>query len=316
MGAWPFIVLAGAGASAGSWKAWIASIPLARSSLVVEVGANDHSPDNRDPALEAVRAGWGALLLEPLPSTYAKLEQRYRDNANVRTLNALVCSPKPPAREIECLPPGSHRTFFSIDTTNARGTHGSPTADTRCLEGLFGAKSPDWVTQLSSLTADHLLKHARIFGGRPRQCSECAERLGKPGALHGNCMRDLVRLNMVQTNVTCACLASELRAEVNVTLLVVDAEGQDEEVLLQYPFARLPPDALVYESIHLSPEAADRLAGWLESRGYVCAENNCRTKAEHTFWLRREGRPVGSGGLASGRGLARGRGLADDRSSA
>ncbi|KAJ1634780.1 hypothetical protein T492DRAFT_864421 [Pavlovales sp. CCMP2436] len=111
------------------WSQWLSRVPLASDPLVVEVGANDHGADNDDPALQA-----------PLPSTFAKLEARYRGNPRVRTLNALACSfNNPPVPNATCLAAGSHMTFYSIDLSNAKGTHGSATADTRCLQGVHAS---------------------------------------------------------------------------------------------------------------------------------------------------------------------------------
>lgn len=276
------------------WKRWIDAVPLSSDPLVVEIGANDHGADNFDPAIAAVRAGWRALLYEPLPPTYAKLEARYRADARVRTRNELLCGSGLTTPSASCLPAGSHRVFHYIDLTNRSGTHGSATADARCIRGVFGANDPSWVSQLSSLSRAHVLKHANIFSNRSDDCARCATRLGKTDELGPDCMRNVVRRNMLATNVTCACLGAALASEPRVQLLVVDAEGFDEQVLLQYPFAteRLRPAAVVYESSHLTKPSIHRTAAWLRAMGYRCVSGGghgdaCGMKTvPQVFWVR------------------------------
>jgi len=72
---------------------WIAASSTAESTLV-QIGANDHSPNDRskDPAIAAISSGWSALLLEPQPHVFARLATRYRGHAKVRTVNAAVCA--------------------------------------------------------------------------------------------------------------------------------------------------------------------------------------------------------------------------------
>lgn len=276
------LLRAASGDSARAWDAWLAAVPLSRDPLVVEVGANDHGDENRDPGKDAVRAGWRALLYEPLPPTFARLAARYADNQRVRVVNGLVCDD----RRIQpgSLCPVGEQEFYSIDINNTRGTHGSATADTRCAQGLFGQWDSKWLSHLASLDRAHLLRHAGIFVGKRKLCAACARRLGKPGALRSGCMRDVIARNMVATRVACVCLAEALAAEQHVDLLTVDAEGHDEMVLNQFPFERIVPAGIVY-SAHMSKPAIARTAKMLSALGYKCrSPHNRRQGAEHVFW--------------------------------
>ena len=57
---------------------WMKSVN-ATTSLVVQVGANDHSLRYRniDPAPKAVGRGWRALLIEPVPTLFEALHAKY-----------------------------------------------------------------------------------------------------------------------------------------------------------------------------------------------------------------------------------------------
>eukprot|EP00966_Prymnesium_polylepis_P101610 2353094-Prymnesium_polylepis.1 len=60
---------------------------------VLQVGANDHSGNSngKDYGLLATSSGWNSLLIEPMPSAYDRLVERYRTTSRVRLMNAAVC---------------------------------------------------------------------------------------------------------------------------------------------------------------------------------------------------------------------------------
>ena len=65
-----------------------------RKSMMVQVGANDHSVDynNVDPGPLCAQGGWQSLLIEPAPSRFAVLRRRYENGyPNVKLLNAAIC---------------------------------------------------------------------------------------------------------------------------------------------------------------------------------------------------------------------------------
>ena len=61
--------------------------------LFPQVGANDHSGNSngKDYGLLATSSGWNSLLIEPMPSAYDRLVERYRTASRVRLKNAAVC---------------------------------------------------------------------------------------------------------------------------------------------------------------------------------------------------------------------------------
>ena len=58
------------------------------------------------------------------------------------------------------------------------------------------------------------------------------------------------------------------RAPRSVSLLLIDAEGTDADVLAQYPFGSLPPARVAFEPMHLSNEQWDSSVARLRSLGY------------------------------------------------
>ena len=53
-----------------------------------------------------------------------------------------------------------------------------------------------------------------------------------------------------------------------VTLLVIDTEGSDLEVLRQWPFESLPTWRVVFEARHMSDQHFEEAAALLERRGF------------------------------------------------
>jgi hypothetical protein len=292
-----FLVMA---ASCGPiwWEPLITSLqhhPFVKGSteqpLVVEIGAHDHGDGDKDPAKFAVEQGYRALLFEPLPDTYARLHARYAKHPSVKTRNALVCdSPQPTTaagadgRPTLCLGDGRYVPFYGVDMTNATGNFGTPTADARCVTGPLGMKKFTWITQLSSLSKQHILNHAYLFSRKlPESCEECSKRLGRQ--LPIRCLERVVSANILERRLPCACLAAELASETRVALLVVDAEGHDSNVLAQFPFDRIKPAAIVFEAKHLADDDFARVSLRLRALGYVCAWGRCSRSNPWSFWL-------------------------------
>ena len=61
--------------------------------LSPQVGANDHSGNahGKDWGLFATSSGWNALLIEPMPSAFDRLQERYGKVPRVRLMNSAVC---------------------------------------------------------------------------------------------------------------------------------------------------------------------------------------------------------------------------------
>lgn len=244
-----------------SLRDWLNSVN-ATDSLVVQVGANDHAQHyhNADPAPKALNRGWRGLLLEPVPQLFARLRERYANhtslaNGRLRLLNAVVCDHKCSQQS---------QKFWSVDTSNSTGNWGKQFSDARCTD----YEKARWVTEIASLNKQHVLGQGTYLRVTESICSQCAAKLGHP--LPGSCLRNVVRDNIVSNVVPCACLATELRDEQDVALLVIDAEGHDYEVLRQYPFDRIHTARVVFESMHLYPASKiNEAASLLMRHGFV-----------------------------------------------
>ena len=85
-------------------------------------------------------------------------------------------------------------------------------------------------------------------------------------------------------------------------MLFVDAEGHDDDVLIQYPFHTHPPWRVVFEPKHLSVPRCQAAGQLLRSHGYECLEAmdnrsvpcNCRGGAS-TWHLLSSNEPVDFG---------------------
>ena len=107
----------------------------------------------------------------------------------------------------------------------------------------------------------------------------------------------------------CGCLATEvsvLRATRPVTLLMIDAEGYDAEVLKQYPFDRIPTWRVVYETSHLSSDSIRSSAKLMMSHGFVNLLGGL-AKLPMTMWHHRESAEVYNGSMWEGSRRGRGK---------
>ena len=250
------------------------------SHLVVQIGAHDHKNDvgnlqnsDHDPAVAAIRQGWRAVLIEPMPDAFSRLSHRYAsDGPRVKCAQAAACG-----TEMESC--GANRIMWSVDSTNATGNWGSTDADARCVGSEKEGGS--WLPQIASLSRAHLVRQQVSLKKTPNQCRMCAERLGHP--LPPNCLRHVVRFNIKTQEVPCMCLSHLLQGETRLELLVVDAEGFDSHILGAWPFERWRPWRIAFEAANLTKERYFKLAKHLLSQGYVCM-HWCSTIAVVTTW--------------------------------
>eukprot|EP00966_Prymnesium_polylepis_P303894 7020542-Prymnesium_polylepis.1 len=132
---------------------WVSITRLSPQPFVVQIGANDHAPGRtadrgqeknqadtghrEDPVPYAIRRGFRALLIEPVPQMAARLRERYPPSGagrNVTIAEAAVCG--------DCAE--RSRTFWSVDMSNSTGNWGTNTSDTRCA-ALSGVR---WVQEI------------------------------------------------------------------------------------------------------------------------------------------------------------------------
>jgi len=250
---------------------WIRALDPRAASLF-QIGANIHEATTYaqdDPAPLAVERGWAATLLEPMPDVFAKLERRYTPRPpRVELVNAAVCD--------AC--GGAPLRMYSVDLTNATGNWGTNDSDARCLAANAGTEAciprcegaSHWTSEIASLDRTHVEKHNRLFAYGPNQCRRCAARLGRP--MPSDCMRNVVTKNIKATSVRCFCTTTELQAFLrrgnHLSLLMIDAEGFDDAVLLQFPFEAVRPARVLFEANHLGLRRFYRLARYLRTWGY------------------------------------------------
>ena len=176
-------------------------------SLLIQIGSNDHEfkfdPHNHggQPDHEfgryAIDRGWRAILVEPMPAPVAKLQQRYALNTRVSVVQAAMCG--------SCEDGSWTMHFVNV---SASQHHGSDESDPRCL--------PSWVTELSSISSEHLKKHQGLLTHMPKECAACAARLqsehpGSAANLTPACMRRALLDNMATLTSPCTCFERLLK---------------------------------------------------------------------------------------------------------
>lgn len=241
--------------------------------MLVQIGAHDHANHgyaNPDVGPLCVSRGWRALLVEPMSEAFSRLKAQYKekllvDNGRLRLLNSAVCG--------SC---DQHESvMWAIDLSN-------PTSMAmRCLAALNDTYG--WVGELASLSRRHVIKHDYVFNWRVNECKICAERLGVP-ALRPNCMHKVLGDNVQRRVTKCACLEHELQSEESVTLLLVDAEGFDADILRRYPFGRVPTTRVMFEKFHLNASAVHATAELLRSHGFMPVPSESYKDAYTETW--------------------------------
>ena len=86
-----------------------------------------------------------------------------------------------------------------------------------------------------------------------------------------DCMHNVIVKNLKATSVRCLCsldLGILLRRDNRLSLLMIDAEGYDDAVLLQFPFEAVRPARILFEAHHLGSRRFYRLARYLRTWGY------------------------------------------------
>ena len=251
----------------------------AGTSVLVQIGANNHEQSSSfDPGPICVKRGWRSVLIEPVPQIFAALQRHYKNatTARVQLLNAAVCAPTAGSESSgSCKSQRSQRIWY-IDTTNATGNYGTNHSDARCIlnSGLYG-----FLTEIASLRKSTVLQNNRLLQhsrSSERRCAACSAALGRP--LPGDCVRDMINANLRSHDARCLCLAEELKLQTNthnplksersVTLLAIDAEGFDLEILRQWPFDVLPTARVSFEAAHLSDANFEAAAALLEGKGF------------------------------------------------
>lgn len=199
--------------------------------LLVQIGAHRHE-GGHDPSPGLIQAGWSAILFEPMPSSAKALRDKYHSSANVRVVEAAVCT-------------NATQTFARLWSLNLTKNLGSNESDVRCM----GARLP---TVIVSLSKRHLLKHQMPYS--PTMCARCSKHVGRK--LPPTCIRHAVDANLQADRVPCSNVARQMPAGRRYPdVLVVDAEGSDDMIVRQYFESGLePPRHLVYEQNHLTPK--------------------------------------------------------------
>ena len=63
----------------------------------------------------------------------------------------------------------------------------------------------------------------------------------------------------------------------SIDVLQIDAEGMDAQLLTWFPFERIKPALLHYETAHMSADEQRYLGSRLKSLGYIIRESNSTT---------------------------------------
>eukprot|EP00308_Calcidiscus_leptoporus_P025474 CAMPEP_0119357874 /NCGR_PEP_ID=MMETSP1334-20130426/6188_1 /TAXON_ID=127549 /ORGANISM="Calcidiscus leptoporus, Strain RCC1130" /LENGTH=315 /DNA_ID=CAMNT_0007372225 /DNA_START=45 /DNA_END=992 /DNA_ORIENTATION=+ len=270
---------------------WMATLNP-NTSLVVQIGANDHNEGHasgqQDAARAALKLGWRGLLYEPERRAYRLLAAKYEHTSRIRVRNAASCPEDAPAFNAPTCDSKRTARMWHVDTTNATGNWGSPTADVRCITGRADGRSPfHFVLELSSFSQQHVTKHAGP-GVSYHNCALCAAALQRP--LGSDCLKDVIWKNLRPLEVSCACIGADLAGERSVELLVVDAEGHDDHAIAAYPLRSHPPRRIIFEPKHMPESRVVALGNQLRASGYECqvrlvnASKTCPTRGGTAIW--------------------------------
>ena len=109
-------------------------------------------------------------------------------------------------------------------------------------------KHPFVADQLSSLSRNHVCQELVSWGYDEAQAE------GAIGSVDVSCKSP-------------ASLVAELAIN-QLDLLLIDAEGHDFEIIKHFPFNRLRPDIIVFETTHLKKSERDQIPGLMLEYGY------------------------------------------------
>ena len=116
------------------------------------------------------------------------------------------------------------------------------------IEGL-----PDWVEQLASFRKDHLLQHESQAPGLSQH----------------------IRAHQVPT-ISFSALLGRYSLE-GLDALQIDAEAMDAQLLAWFPFERIKPGVLHYETAHMTGDEAGSLRARLRGLGYTVSASDSPT---------------------------------------
>lgn len=222
----------------------------------------------RDPAGAAAAGALATPVYAPVPThshsshcveqVFQQLTSRYaRAAPRVRAIQAAVC------------PDGAAQiVLWTVDTSSATGNFGSNDSDARCLTRPRAYGS--WVTEIASLSRRHLEHHQHYLGYNKDECSRCSAYLARPLPSH-KCMENVISKNLRPLTVPCYHLSDlpTMLDRASPTLVVIDAEGSDVDVLRKMPLAAdVAPARIIFESKHLLSGVFEEAAALLFDHGY------------------------------------------------
>lgn len=145
---------------------------------------------------------------------------------------------------------GGHREL--VDLVNAAIDADSGSRTLYCIDpGTEGL--PAWAEQVASFDLGHVLKHREALRGLERK----------------------VLTRTVET-LSFDDLLDRYRV-CSLDLLQIDAEGMDAQFLAWFPFERVRPGLLHYETTHMTSEERTAVRRRLEAHGYLVFESDSPT---------------------------------------
>ena len=236
----------------------------------VQIGAfvGDSEGDHIFELASDAARGWRGILLEPNPVYFEHLCRNYNLSSRGKDDDdeARACFSKRVCALNALIAPADVAVpFYSINKT---GHPGSDQSD--------ASRLPKWASEISSLDREHLMKHNTLLLNAPKTC----EALGLPS----DCVRRAIEDNIINTTVDgvsfptvfARCGGDNGGDNGGVSVLAVDAEGQDAHVIRAFPFDTTPhknPFVIVYEHVHLSLEERQSIADFLTEKGYVVSHH-------------------------------------------
>jgi FkbM family methyltransferase len=166
-----------------------------------------------------------------------------------RRCRAIFVEPQPAAFARLC---GNLSGFENIVLVNAAIDEVTGVRDFYCIPPGIDAL-PAWTEQLASFSREHLLRHED----------------GAPGL-----SRYIVTLKVSTFSFTDLLDKYGVRS---LDVLQIDAEGMDAQLLAWFPFERVKPAVLHYETAHMSAEEHRLVRNRLEDLGYKVRQSDSPT---------------------------------------
>jgi FkbM family methyltransferase len=192
---------------------------------VVFVQIGSHNGNDNDPLARYIdkHPGWRGVMVEPIPGTFAALQARRGRDGRLRLVNAAITG---------------HDGFVDMTVVET------------------DKKTPYWLSQLSSIESDVILRHEYLAPG----------------------LSD--RLRTVQ--VPAMTFESLVAGMARIDVLHVDTEGHDAKILAQVDLERWRPTIIMFESLHLEAGERARCEQRLRDHGYELVANEFDTVATRT----------------------------------